>query len=95
MRILTRLPHPTFQITIFSNDGRFPVQFEHGGLSQIYRFRRSEAIAGADDIKRLIDADFLAGVAQQFAAMRALHSRALATFAPPDQPPGSELPDII
>ena len=96
MRILTRIPHPTLQITVFSNDDRFPVQFEHGGLSQVYRFRRSESLRGVDDVRRLVNGDLIGTVLEQFAVMRAAHSRALATFAPPPARSDDDgLPDIV
>lgn len=96
MRILGRIPHPTLQITVFANDGRFPVQFEQGGLSQIYRFRKSERLRGLADVQRLVNEDLIASVLTQFSTMRAAHSRALNTFAPPeDAPDHNGLPDII
>jgi len=96
MRILGRIPHPTLQITVFSNDGRFPVQFERSGLSQIYRFRKSERLRGLADVEKLVNSDLLDAVLTQFTAMRAARSRALNTFAPPEDKSGPDgLPDII
>lgn len=96
MRILGRIPHPTMQITVFSNDGRFPVQFELAGLSQIYRFRQSESLRSLADVEKLVDSELMANVLEQFSTMRVAHSRALNTFAPPAAPTDTDgLPDII
>jgi hypothetical protein len=84
------------QITVFSNDGRFPVQFELAGLSQMYRFRQSETLKSLGDIEKLVDSVLMASVLDQFSTMRAAHSRALNTFAPPAAPADTDgLPDII
>jgi hypothetical protein len=96
MRILGRIPHPTLQITVFANDGRFPVQFEQGGLSQIYRFRKNERLRGLADVRQLVNEELIASVLAQFSVMRAAHSRALNTFAPPEAASEQDgLPDII
>lgn len=96
MRIIGRIPHPTLQITVFANDGRFPVQFETGGLSQIYRFRQSDQLKSLSDVQKLVDKDLINTVLDQFSVMRAAHSRALNTFAPPEALTDTDgLPDII
>lgn len=95
MRILGRIPHPILQITVFGNDGRFPVQFELGGLTQIYRFRQSERLRNLADVRQLVNDDLTAAVITQFSHMRAAHSLALNTFAPPEAPDQDGLPDII
>ena len=94
MRIIGRIPHPTLQITVFSNDGRFPVQFETDGLTQIYRFRHAPALRNLKDIEELISGDFTEQVLETFAAMRATHRTALKTLTPPPTPL-SDLPDIL
>jgi len=96
MRIIGRIPHPTLQITVFSNDGRFPVQFERSGLSQTYRFRRSDQLRGLADVKKLVNEDLIKTVLGQFSVMQRAHSLALNTFAPPEAPSDLDgLPDII
>lgn len=96
MRIIGRLPHPTMQITVFSNDGRFPVQFELGGLTQTYRFQRTEQLRGLQDLTKLVNEELITTVLAQFSVMRAAHSRALNTFAPPAEPRDTDdLPEII
>jgi len=96
MRIIGRIPHPVLQITVFANDGRFPVQFERDGLSQIYRFRKSDQLKSLNDVQKLVNEDLISTVLDQFSVMRAAHSRALNTFAPPEALTDTDgLPDII
>lgn len=83
MRIIGHIPHPVLKITVFTNDARFPVQFETDGLSQIYRFRQSDQLKSLADIQKLVNKDLIDTVLAQFSVMRAAHSRALNTFAPP------------
>lgn len=96
MRIIGRIPHPILQITVFANDGRFPVQFERDGLSQIYRFRQSDRLKSLADVQKLVNKDLIDTVLGQFSVMRAAHSLALNTFAPPEAATDMDgLPDII
>lgn len=94
MRIIGRIPHPVLQISVFSNDGRFPVQFELNGQSQIYRFRQDERLKSLADVTKLIDESFTTGVLAQFRAMRILQSDLLDRHRPATDD-FSDLPDII
>ncbi len=82
MRIIGRLADPRMQITVFENDGRFPVQFERGGLTQIYRFRKGEGLGNFGQVTRLVDADFRGAVLQQFEEMQRIHSGLVASIEP-------------
>lgn len=83
-------------ISVFSNDGRFPVQFELSGQSQIYRFRHSENLKGLPDVKALIDDAFIAGVLRQFNAMQALQSDLIDRNTPTSTETDTDgLPDIF
>ena len=93
MRILGRLPHPKLQITVFANDGRFPVQFEHRGLTQQYRFRSGPNLTGFADVAALIDEQFTAEVLAVFTTMRVTHARLAAQLTDTDT--DDELPTII
>ncbi|MEM1356927.1 MAG: hypothetical protein AAGF89_01950 [Bacteroidota bacterium] len=94
MRIIGRIPHPKLQITVFSNDGRFPVQFELDGQTQIYRFRHGEHLKGLADIEALVDDSFVTGVLATFRQMRktqATVNRRLQSLSEVDD----DLPEII
>ena len=92
MRIIGRLPHPEMMITVFSNDGRFPVQFELQGQTQQYRFRHGPEMRNLADVRRIVDDRFVADVLAIFREMRQAQARVNAShFAPPED----ELPDIL
>ena len=93
MRIIGRLPHRDMQITVFSNDGRFPVQFVQGALTQQYRFRHGPRLRNLADVDALIDDAFKAEVLATFRSMRATHERALAGHR--EAAPDDDLPNII
>lgn len=79
MRIIGRLPDPQLQISVFENDGRFIVQFEHGGLTQQYRFRKAEGLTHLGHVEAMVGTDFRNAVRETFAAMRLTHGEALRT----------------
>lgn len=96
MRIIGRIGHPNMQITVFSNDGRFPVQFELSGLTQIYRFRKGDQVNDLGDIRRLIDADFAAAVLRQFREMQKTQSDLFDRHASSKETEDlNDLPDLI
>ena len=96
MRIIGRLPDPRMQITVFENDGRFPVQFELGGVTQVYRFRKGEGLQHFGHVESLVDESFRTGVMEQFHAMHRIHAAVNARLgdSAADDPHG-DLPDII
>lgn len=95
MRILGRLEHPAMQITVFENDGRFPVQFEFGGLRQTFRFRKSAKLTNFGDVKQLLDATFQEQVLEHFRPMQRMQSELLDRHPQGEQSATDELPDII
>lgn len=82
------------QITVFENDGRFPVQFELGGLTQTYRFRKGPRLSNLGHLREYVDEDFRIGVIQQFTAMRTLHESVLERITPPENEL-DHLPNIL
>jgi hypothetical protein len=94
MRVVGHLPDTRMKITVFENDGRFPVQFEQGGLTQIYRFRKGELLRHFGQLQSLIDEDFRQSVLQQFAGMRLLHQGVLESLSPAHDPT-EDFPTIL
>ena len=82
------------QITVFENDGRFPVQFELGGLTQVYRFRKGGGLGNFGQLRAYVDESFRAAVLEQFTAMRRVHVGVVERIQPPESTHGG-LPDII
>ncbi|NJB87588.1 hypothetical protein GGR26_003372 [Lewinella marina] len=94
MRIIGRLPDPRMQITVFENDGRFPVQFELGGITQIYRFRKGERLSNMGHLRTYVDENFRAAVLRQFQEMQRIQADVLQRISPPADETDS-LPNII
>jgi len=42
MRIIQKINHPTYSITIFQAGSRYIVQFENGDLTQSYRYQSTD-----------------------------------------------------
>jgi hypothetical protein len=83
MRIIGEIDHPRLKISIFKNDGRFSIKFESGLLEQTYKLRDDERITGVDDVKRLVDADFIEKVDNLLRGMQAAKTEALNRNYPP------------
>ncbi|MEO0732167.1 MAG: hypothetical protein AAFZ52_04995, partial [Bacteroidota bacterium] len=94
-RIIGRLPHPRMQITVFANDGRFPVQFELDGRTQVYRFRQQDTLQGLADVRRIVDEDFQQAVLDQFATMRKTQEGVMARHFTRPATDVFDLPEII
>ncbi len=82
------------QITIFENDGRFPVQFELGGLTQTYRFRKGARLSNIGHLREYVDDAFRESVYRQFSVMRGIHTEVEQRIQPPEDPLDA-LPEII
>ncbi|PPK88898.1 hypothetical protein CLV84_1872 [Neolewinella xylanilytica] len=94
MRIIGRLPDPRMQITVFENDGRYPVQFELGGITQIYRFRKGERLSNMGHLRAYVNEDFRSAVLRQFTEMQRIQTEVLHRITPPEDP-NTDLPQII
>ncbi len=94
MRIIGRLPDPRMQITVFENDGRYPVQFESGGITQIYRFRKGPHLSNMGHLRECVDESFRMAVLAQFKEMQRVQARVLKRITP-DESVEDGLPQII
>ncbi|MCP9235758.1 hypothetical protein [Lewinella sp. JB7] len=94
MRIVGRLPDARMQITVFENDGRFPVQFELAGITQIYRFRKGERLSNFGHLREYVDEPFRAAVLRQFREMQRVQAEVLQRILPSTDE-GDALPDIV
>lgn len=84
MRIAGHIEHPVLKITIFQMDNRFTVKFEDGTLEQAYKFRKSDTVNTAADIRRLVDDLFIKAVLEEMKTLRQMHQDVLARFSPDD-----------
>ena len=77
MRVIADIPHPVLKITLFSWNNKYLIKLERGMLEQTYKVSELD-VAGVDDVRRLLDDDFLAGVLRRFDEMNDAFYQALA-----------------
>lgn len=66
MRIVGEVDHPVYKISILHHMGKFTLKFESDATEQSYKIRESDTIRTADDIKQLVNHDFLRKVDKVF-----------------------------
>lgn len=82
MRIIGYIEHPSIKITVFNMDNKFSIKFETGMYEQTYKVRQMPSISGMGDIQKLVDADFIEEVMQQFGVMNRISNSSLERFLP-------------
>jgi hypothetical protein len=65
MRVVGTIPHPAIGITVFSMNDKFVVKLEAGPMEQIFKFNADE-VKGMDDVKRMLDEEFLRKAIDRF-----------------------------
>lgn len=85
MRIIGYINHPILKITIFQMENKFSVKLESGLIEQTYKFRTGEGINGLEDIRRLVDEEFLEAVMEEMGRMRSIQRHALERSLPDGQ----------
>jgi len=76
MRVIADIPHPVLKITVFSWNAKYLIKLERGLLEQTYKVSELD-VTGVDDVRRLLDDDFLAGVLRRFDEMNEAFYQAL------------------
>jgi hypothetical protein len=69
MRVIAEIPHDLFRISIFSWNSRFIVKIELDQFEQLFKIPEND-ISGLEQVKSLIDEEFLDAVFQNFLNMR-------------------------
>jgi len=69
MRIVGDIPHPSLKITIFLHDSKYAVKFESGLYEQTYKFRSGDNLQTVEDIKAIVDSEFIQEVAASIPKM--------------------------
>lgn len=85
MRIVGEIDHPRLKISIFKNDGKFSIKFEAGLLEQTYKFRDDERLNNVDDVKRIVDTDFISKIEDILRGMKQAQISALERAFPIDE----------
>ena len=81
MRILSEIPHSHFKITIFSWNAKYIVKIELANFEQVFKIKE-EDVTGIDDIKKMLDDEFLDAAFQRFVNMRSSFSKAFHKINP-------------
>jgi hypothetical protein len=68
MRVVGTIPHPSIGITIFNMNDKFILKLEAGPMEQSFKFNADE-VKGIEDIKKIIDEDFLKKAIDRFNEM--------------------------
>jgi len=82
MRVVGYIEHPVLKITLFKMHNKYSVKFETDLLEQTFKFRTGDAIENLQDVRRLVDAAFIASVEADFERMRATQQAAFQRFLP-------------
>jgi hypothetical protein len=70
MRVIADIPHEACKITVFAWNGKYIIKLEKGLFEQTYKIDEYE-FRGPDDIKKLLDEEFMQKVMERFHQMRA------------------------
>ena len=93
MRIAGYIEHPILKITIFKMDNKWSVKFETGLFEQTYKFRASDELNDLEDIQKLVDETFIAGVLEELNTMNRIKNKALSRLVADEE--ADEFEEII
>jgi hypothetical protein len=68
MRIIDSIPHPSISISIFNMNDKYIVKFEAGPMEQSFKFQ-TEQVKSVENLKKMINADFIETVRLRFNEM--------------------------
>ena len=68
MRTIATIPHPSITIRVFQMNDKFIVNFEAGPMEQSFKFS-SEKIKSLEQLKTIINEDFIESVRKRFNEM--------------------------
>lgn len=76
MRVVADIPHQACKITVFAWNSKYIIKLEKGGLEQTYKVDEYD-VAGDEEIKKLLDEQFMQQVLKRFNSMHSDLSQAL------------------
>jgi len=68
MRIVAEIPHEYMKISVFSWTGKYTVKIELGQYEQVFKINETD-VDGLDELKKMINEDFLKTVHLRFSEM--------------------------
>jgi hypothetical protein len=69
MRIAGTIDHPILKITVMQMNNRYVLKLEANLLEQTYKFHEDDNLRTFEDVKKLVDEDFLKECIKRFAEM--------------------------
>lgn len=69
MRVIAEIPHPQLKITLFQWNGKYIIKIEIGQFEQVFKISEMD-VSGVEDLKKLLNNDFLETVMERFLEMR-------------------------
>lgn len=76
MRVVAEIPHPQFKITVFSWNEKYLIKLEAGPFEQTYKVAALD-LTSEDDVKEILNEEFLKEAGQIFLQMRQSFGKAL------------------
>ncbi len=80
MRIIAEIPHQKCRISIFHMNQKYLIKLEQGSLEQTYKVSEMDVI-NLNELKALVDEQFLESCLQRFEEMRQTLADALQRIA--------------
>lgn len=77
MRIIGDIDHPRYKITVFSMNERVSVKIEDQLYEQTFIFRDGSGVTNVNDVKNLLNDQFLNAVDQAFQTMKTAYIHAI------------------
>lgn len=69
MRIIGEIPHPHLKITVFKLENKFNVAFETPSCIQTFKIKQTSELERFEDIKKLVNDEFISIVNNRFGPM--------------------------
>lgn len=69
MRIAGYISHPSLKITIFHYENRYSLKFENALYEQTFKIRPIDGLNNEEDIRNLVNPEFLQEVEARFVSM--------------------------
>lgn len=86
MRIIGEIPHPHLKITVFKMENKFNIAFETPSCIQTFKIKQASGLEHFEDIKKLVNDEFISIVDNRFGPMTLQLNHALkATIENNDQ----------
>ena len=84
MRIIATIPHPDIHISVFQFNDKYIVKLEAGPMEQSFKFT-TEEVNGAEDIRKLMDGEFMRKALERFKEMFLAYKEAKERFERSDR----------